>query len=106
MYYIDHAKMHSVSTFDRVILLFNTQHKMGLYGMPRRIIDYLPIDELTLMNQIASVGAFMVGAAYVLFIYNIVKSSMFGKPADTRDPFELEKGMEYYYDYARRDPHH
>jgi cytochrome c oxidase subunit 1 len=31
---------------------------------------------------------------------------MYGKPADPRDPFKLGKGVEYYYDYARREPHH
>jgi cytochrome c oxidase subunit 1 len=106
MYNVKQAKIHFVVTFVGVILVFVTQHILGLYGMPRRVIDYLPIDELTLMNQIASVGAFMIGASYLLFIYNLVKSSMFGKPADTRDPFELGKGVEYYYDYARREPHH
>jgi cytochrome c oxidase subunit 1 len=74
--------------------------------MPRRVIDYLPIDELIIMNQIATVGAWMVGASYILFVYNLLRSAMFGKPADTRDPFELGKGVEYYYDFARREPHH
>ncbi len=106
MYNIKQAKIHFVIAFSGIILVFITQHILGLYGMPRRVIDYLPIDELILMNQIASVGAFMVGGSYVLFIYNIIKSAMFGKPADTRDPFELGKGLEYYYDYARREPHH
>jgi cytochrome c oxidase subunit 1 len=30
---------------------------------------------------------------------------MFGKPADPQDPFGLGKGVEYYYDYARKEPH-
>jgi heme/copper-type cytochrome/quinol oxidase subunit 1 len=67
---------------------------------------YLPLWELIVMNQVATVGAWIVGASYMLFIYNLVKSSMFGKPANTIDPFGMGTGVEYYYDFARREPHH
>jgi cytochrome c oxidase subunit 1 len=86
-------------------MVFGVMHLEGLYGMPRRVVDYLPLTQLIIMNQIATAGAWMIGSSYVLFAINMIKSSMFGKFADTKDPFQLQTGKEYYYDYARRNPH-
>jgi cytochrome c oxidase subunit 1 len=106
MYNIGLGKLHFVLAFTGIILVFGIQHLLGLYGMPRRVADYLPIYQLVVMNQIATIGAWMVGSSYVIFAYNLIKSAMYGKPADTKDPFELKTGKEYYYDFARREPHH
>jgi cytochrome c oxidase subunit 1 len=100
------AKIHFVMTFVGIALIFGVQHILGLYGMPRRVVDYLPFTELIIMNQIASFGGWAIGTSFALFLYNMIKSAMYGKPADPRDPFKLGKGVEYYYDYARREPHH
>jgi cytochrome c oxidase subunit I len=100
------AKIHFVLTFVGIAVIFGVQHILGLYGLPRRVVDYLPIPELIIMNQIASFGGWAIGASYALFLYNMIKSAMFGKAANPKDPFELGHGVEYYYDYARRDPHH
>jgi cytochrome c oxidase subunit 1 len=80
-----------------------TQHLLGLYGMPRRVFDYLPIPQLITMNQIATIGAWLVGPSYVIMLINLVKSAASGKPANMRDPFKIG---EEYYDYTRREPHH
>jgi cytochrome c oxidase subunit I len=87
-------------------LVFGVMHLEGLYGMPRRVSDYLPIAQLIIMNQIATTGAWIIGSSYVLFAINMIKSAMFGKLADPKDPFEMKTGKEYYYDYARKNPHH
>jgi len=97
------AKVHFVLAFVGIILVFMTQHLLGLYGMPRRVFDYLPIPQLIIMNQIASIGAWIVGPSYVLMLYNLIKSAGSGKHADMRDPFKIG---EEYYDYTRREPHH
>jgi cytochrome c oxidase subunit 1 len=97
------AKIHFVLAFVGIILVFMTQHLLGLYGMPRRVFDYLPIPQLIIMNQIASIGAWIVGPSYVLMLYNLIKSAGSGKHADMRDPFKIG---EEYYDYTRREPHH
>jgi len=100
------AKWHFILAFTGITVVFVVQHILGLYGMPRRVVDFLPIFQLTAMNLIATVAAWVVGASYILFLYNLIKSSVKGKPADPEDPFELGKGVQYYYDYARREPHH
>lgn len=103
MYNEKWAKIHFILAFIGIILVFGTQHILGLYGQPRRTFDYLPIPQLIIMNQIATVGAWLVGPSYVLFVVNLVKSAGSGKPANMSDPFSIG---EEYYDYARREPHH
>jgi cytochrome c oxidase subunit I len=88
-----------------VIFVFITQHLLGLYGMPRRVYDYIDSPELVMMNQIATAGAFTVGISYVIMVINMLRSAGKGKPADMEDPFKIG---EEYYDYRRREPpiHH
>jgi cytochrome c oxidase subunit 1 len=97
------AKVHFVLAFVGIILVFITQHVLGLYGMPRRYFDYVPIPEWIAMNQIATVGGWMVGLSYVLMLVNMIKSATSGKHANMNDPFKIG---EEYYDYTRREPHH
>ena len=103
MYNEKWAKVHFVVAFIGIILVFMTQHLLGLQGMPRRVFDYLPVPALIVMNQIATVGAWMIGPSYILMLVNLIKSAGSGKPADMRDPFKIG---EEYYDYRRREPHH
>ena len=37
------------------------QHWLGVDGMPRRIADYLPDEGFTFLNQVSTVGAFLLG---------------------------------------------
>ena len=84
-------------------LIFVTQHLLGLYGMPRRVADYVPVEPLVIMNQISTVGAYIVLSSMAIFLVNLIKSAGWGKPANMEDPFEIG---EKYYDYRRREPHH
>jgi cytochrome c oxidase subunit 1 len=81
-----------------------TQHLLGLHGMPRRIADYDgTIPGWMIMNQIATIGAWMAGWSYIIMLVNLIKSAGSGKEADMKDPFHIG---EEYYDYTRREPHH
>jgi len=97
------ASIHFWLMFIGAILTFVTQHILGLFGMPRRVYDYVSDPDLIIMNQIASIGAFMMGTAMATFLANMIHSTMKGKPARMEDPFEIG---EQYYDYRRREPHH
>jgi cytochrome c oxidase subunit 1 len=104
MYNEKAAQIHFILAFVGVIFVFMTQHLLGLYGMPRRIAEYdATIPYWTIMNQIATVGAWVAGLSYVIFLVNLIKSAGSGKEADMKDPFEIG---EEYYDYARKEPHH
>jgi cytochrome c oxidase subunit 1 len=99
------AKIHFALAFVGVIFVFITQHLLGLYGMPRRVYDYVDSPELVIMNQIATAGAFTVGISYVIMVINMLRSAGKGRPADMEDPFKIG---EEYYNYRRREPpiHH
>jgi cytochrome c oxidase subunit 1 len=103
MYNEKAAKVHFALAFTGVTVVFMTQHVLGLYGMPRRVYDYLPLPEYIIMNQIATIAAWVAGWSYVIMVVNFIKNAGSGKEADMRDPFEIG---EEYYDYARREPHH
>jgi cytochrome c oxidase subunit 1 len=88
--------------FAGLSIVFLTQHVLGLYGQPRRVYDYVPVEPLIIMNQIASIGGWMAGAGAGVFLYSIIVGSFKGKPAKMNDPFEIG---EQYYDYTKREPH-
>ena len=83
------GKIHFILSYIGTVLVFFTQHVLGLYGMPRRIYDYPPIPEWIAMNQIASIGAMIIGISMAVFLANMIHSSAKGKLADTDDPFGL-----------------
>jgi cytochrome c oxidase subunit I len=103
MYNEKAAKVHFALAFTGVTVVFITQHILGLFGMPRRVYDYLPLPEYIIMNQIATVAAWVAGWSYVIMLVNLIKNAGSGKEADMRDPFKIG---EEYYDYARKEPHH
>jgi len=104
MYNETMGKVHFVMSFVGTVLVFFTQHVLGLYGMPRRVFDYPPIPEWIAMNQIATVGAMIIGISMAIFLANIIYSSGKGKLANTEDPFGV--GGKYYYPFEAKNPHH
>jgi cytochrome c oxidase subunit 1 len=102
MYNEQWAKIHFILAFIGIILVFITQHILGLYGQPRRTFDYVPVPGYILMNQIATIGAWIVGPSYVIMIINFIINAGRGKhPVNHNDPFQVG---EQYYDYSRREP--
>jgi cytochrome c oxidase subunit I len=54
---------------------FLVQHWLGVEGMPRRYADYLPEDGFTFLNQVSTVGSFVLAASILPFIYNVYKTA-------------------------------
>jgi cytochrome c oxidase subunit 1 len=52
-------------------MTFFVQHILGLDGMPRRVAHYLPGRGWEGLNQISSVGAFLLGASVLPFLWNM-----------------------------------
>jgi len=98
------GKIHFILAFVGTVMVFFTQHILGLFGMPRRIYDYPPIPEWVQMNIIITVGAMIIGISMAIFLVNLIYSSAKGKPANMDDPFGL--GGKYYFPYKAKNPHH
>ena len=47
--------------------------------MPRRYVDYLPTDGFSTLNAVSSIGAFVLGASTLPFIWNVFKSYRYGR---------------------------
>lgn len=75
-------------------LTFFVQHFLGLMGMQRRVATYAPNQGFDMLNLISTVGALMMGVGVILFLVNIVKTSL--KPADAgNDPWEDGRTLEW-----------
>ncbi len=73
---------------------FLVQHWLGVEGMPRRYADYLPGDGFTLLNQISTVGSFILASSMIPFFLNVYKSAR--SPAVTvDDPWGWGRSLEW-----------
>ena len=68
------GKIHFWLLFIGFHTTFLVQHWLGVEGMPRRYADYKPTDGFTTLNEISSIGAFVLGASTLPFLYNVWKS--------------------------------
>lgn len=90
------GKLHFWLTVIGINVTFFPMHFLGLAGMPRRITDY-PLQYLE-FNQMATIGAFILGFAQFIFLYNVF-ATIFkkGKRADAR-VWEASHGLEWTLD--------
>jgi cytochrome c oxidase subunit I len=77
-------------------MTFLVQHWLGVEGMPRRIANYpfLPPD-VTTLNQISSIGSWILGASTLFFIYNVYKTSRYGERVTADDPWGYANSLEW-----------
>ncbi len=62
-------------------LTFFPQHELGLRGMPRRVATYLANQHWSFLNLLSSIGAYVLGVAFVPFLWNVWISWRHGEPA-------------------------
>ncbi|NMP20885.1 cbb3-type cytochrome c oxidase subunit I [Sulfobacillus harzensis] len=67
---------------------FTPQYLLGLKGMTRRIYTYPVGFGWHELNVISTVGAFIMGAAFVALVYNIIWSLLYGERDLTGDPWD------------------
>lgn len=76
------GKWHFWLFFAGFQLTFMLQHALGLMGMPRRVYTYpAGLSGYGALNFISTIGAFMMGAAMLIFAYNLIRSVRKGEPA-------------------------
>jgi len=84
------GKIHFWITFIGAYAIFLPIHYIGLQGVPRRYFElgegsFLPAS-IEPLNAFITVVALLVGAAQLLFIFNVVASLKFGRKAE-RNPW-------------------
>jgi cytochrome c oxidase subunit 1 len=63
--------------------------------MPRRYADYLPTDGFTLYNTISTIGAFLLGASLLPFLWNVIRSLRYGEITAADDPWGYGNSLEW-----------
>jgi len=81
---------------------FFPMHWIGLEGMPRRVYTYSEDLGLAWMNALATVGAFVIAASILVFMYNVVKSVRSGDKPDG-DPWD---GQTLEWSVSSPPPYH
>src|SRR5699024_11154059 len=61
----------------------------------RRYADYLDTDGFTVLNQISTVGSFVLGIAMLPFIWNVIKSWRYGEIVTVDDPWGAGNSLEW-----------
>ncbi|WP_214366959.1 cytochrome c oxidase subunit I [Pseudonocardia sp. H11422] len=89
------GKFHFWTTFIGFHMTFLVQHWLGAEGMPRRYVDYLPTDGFTTLNTISSVGAFVLGASVLPFLWNVAHSYRYGRIVTVDDPWGHANSLEW-----------
>jgi cytochrome c oxidase subunit 1 len=88
------GKLHFWLLFVGFHTTFLVQHWLGVEGMPRRYADYLPEDGFTFLNQVSTVGAFVLGASTLPFLYNVYISRR-GPLVAVDDPWGWGRSLEW-----------
>jgi cytochrome c oxidase subunit 1 len=66
------GKLHFWLTFIAFNATFFPMHYLGIQGMPRRVSDYA--DRFGDMNLFISIASFVLGASFIIFVYNMIVS--------------------------------
>ncbi|WP_377889410.1 cytochrome c oxidase subunit I [Alkalihalobacillus sp. R86527] len=81
------GKLHFWLFFIGFHLTFFPMHFLGLMGMPRRVYTYLSGQSLDEANFAATIGAFLMGLATIVMVWNIIQTAVKGKKAGN-DPWD------------------
>ena len=89
------GKLHFWMTFIGFHTTFLVQHWLGADGMPRRYADYLPEDGFTFLNQVSTVGAFLLGASTLPFLWNVYITATRAQKILIDDPWGWGNSLEW-----------
>ncbi|MFI6923127.1 cytochrome c oxidase subunit I [Nonomuraea spiralis] len=89
------GKLHFWTLFVGFHTTFLVQHWLGQLGMPRRYADYSAADGFTTLNEISSVGAFLLGASTLPFLYNVYKTARHAPKVTLDDPWGYGGSLEW-----------
>ena len=96
------GKLHFWTMLISFNLTFFPQHFLGLHGMPRRTFTYESGLGFEAMNLMSTIGALLLGASMLIFIWNVLSTLRKGPPAGD-DPWE---GSTLEWSIASPPPHY
>lgn len=70
-------------------LAFFPMHISGILGMARRVYTYPEELGVETFNLLSTIGAFMIAASFLVFLYNMLSSARSGPPASS-NPWEAD----------------
>jgi cytochrome c oxidase subunit 1 len=88
------GKVHFWLLFVGFHTTFLVQHWLGVEGMPRRYADYLASDGFTTLNQVSTIGSFLLAASTLPFLLNVYKSARTA-PVGVDDPWGWGRSLEW-----------
>lgn len=74
---------------------FLVQHWLGVVGMPRRYATYLVEDGFTWMNQLSTVGSFLLAASMIPFLLNVYITARRAPQVTVNDPWGYGRSLEW-----------
>lgn len=74
---------------------FLVQHWLGVVGMPRRYATYLEEDGFTWMNQLSTVGSFLLAASMIPFLLNVYITARKAPKVTVNDPWGYGRSLEW-----------
>ncbi len=89
------GKIHFWLLFIGFHTTFLIQHWLGIDGFPRRYASYYPNEGFTWQNQLSTIGAFLLGASTLPFMYNVVKTWRSAPLVNTDDPWGYGGSLEW-----------
>ena len=89
------GKLHFWLTFIGFHTTFLIQHWLGVEGMPRRYVDYMPEDGFQFMNQVSTVGAMILGISTLPFFWNVYRTYKKAVPVTVDDPWGYGNSLEW-----------
>jgi len=89
------GKIHFWMLFIGFHMTFLVQHWLGVVNMPRRYYSYLPEDNITWMNQLSTVGAMLLGASMLPFLYNVWVTARKAPKVTVNDPWGYGRSLEW-----------
>jgi len=89
------GKVHFWTLFVGFHMTFLIQHWLGVRGFPRRYADYAVDDGFTWMNQLSSVGAFILAASTLPFLWNVYTTWRNAPKVAVDDPWGYGGSLEW-----------
>ena len=89
------GKVHFWLVFIGFHTTFLVQHWLGVKGMQRRIVDYVPEDGFQTMNEISTVGAIILAVSMLPFFWNVYTTWRNAPKVAVDDPWGYGASLEW-----------